>query len=174
MAEEPRAIDGDQRAGDLNVRQLLQLLGDQGVLKQGADGELLVSFLNTELGFSIDVAVTSLASIDVSSMPTLTTKPVVHTKLATGLLTDSAVTLYTAAADWRDVEIYLANVGTGAYTAQLSLGTLGDATSLIKNYPMVQGYRMFQRLPYFTNAEIIQGLCSTSNKVSYQIWGIAV
>jgi len=172
MPKEIRQVlyGSDERKQRDDVKPVPVQVAPGGGLKVSLDGQR--NGVTLTVGGSL--VISSLPSVVVSTMPTLTTKPVVHTKLATGLLTDSAVTLYTAAADWRDVEIYLANVGTGAYTAQLSLGTLGDATSLIKNYPMVQGYRMFQRLPYFTNAEIIQGLCSTSNKVSYQIWGIAV
>lgn len=174
--------------GENNIRQVSQLLGDKGVIAQGADNELLVSLKFAELGMVLplsisvlpSIAVSSLPSLvvstmpslTVSSMPSLTANPTRPTILAQVLLTNSDATLYTAAANWRDVVIYVKNVDTVARTCQVALGaTATDTLSLVKNLPLEVGARIPIFVPALASAQVLRGLCDSTDKVSVEIWG---
>ena len=185
-----------------NIRPILQLLGDKGLLAQSANGELMIALKAAELGFSMPITISTLPTIGVSSMPnlvvatmpsltvgsvpsltigsipTITANPTKPTLLAQGLLGATATTMFTAAAAYRDVSVYLTNVDTAERTAQVQLNattpaTMDDTHSLVKAYPLAIGDRAPIFLPGIANADVIYGLCDSANKVSYQIWGTA-
>jgi hypothetical protein len=185
-----------------NIRGILQLLGDKGLLAQSANGELMIALKAAELGFSMPITVATLPTIGVSSMPnlvvstmpsltvgsvpsltigsipTITANPTKPTLLAHGLLGATATTMFTAAAAYRDVSVYLTNVDTAERTAQVQLNattpaTMDDTHSLVKGHPLSVGDRSPIFLPGIANTDVIYGLCDSANKVSYQIWGTA-
>lgn len=169
-------------ADERNIRPVLQLLGDQGLVAQGAQNEILVSLLKSELGFSIPITIATLPTIGVSSlpnlvvstMPSLTANPTKHTLLTQVLLGGTDTTIYTAAAAYRDVLIYLNNVDSSARTAQVSLGALDDTHSLVKAFPLAVGDRRVIEVPALANSDVLRGLCDSANKVTAEVWGIAV
>lgn len=165
-----------------NVRGIMQLLGEKGLLAQSANGELLIALKAAELGFSMPIAVATLPTIGVSSMPSLvvstmpslTANPTRPTLLVQVLLTASDATLYTAAANWRDVVIYAKNVDTANRTCDLALNaTYSDTTALVKSMPIEVGGRVPIFLPALASAQVIRGLCDSANKVSVEIWGVS-
>jgi hypothetical protein len=161
-----------------NIRGILQLLGDKGLLAQSANGELMIALKAAELGFSMPITVATLPTIGVSSIPTITANPTKPTLLAHGLLGATATTMFTAAAAYRDVSVYLTNVDTAERTAQVQLNattpaTMDDTHSLVKGHPLSVGDRSPIFLPGIANTDVIYGLCDSANKVSYQIWGTA-
>ena len=184
-----------------NVRSVMELLGASGRLAQGADGELLVSFKATELGFAISTsissaAITSMPSLTVGTMPSLTVgslpsltvgsipsltvgslpavNPTMPTILYEGLLSGADATLYTAAANWRQIEIYLVNVDTVARTATLYRGNAGaDANTIVKARAVPVNDRVPEFLPALATGEKINGLCDSANKVKIEIWGVS-
>jgi len=167
---------------DENIRPVLELMGNKGRLSQGAKLELLVSLVNAELGLTIPISVSTLPTIGISSIPnltiasvpSLTANPTRPTLLAQVLLTGSDATLYTAAANWRDVSIYLKNVDSIPHTAQVGLGTtFSDTNALIKNAPLSVGARWPIHVPALANGDKIRGQCDLANKVSVEIWGVS-
>lgn len=185
---------GENSNSENNIRGILQLLGDKGLLAQSANGELMIALKAAELGFSMPITVATLPTIGVSSMPNLvvstmpsltigsipsvTANPTKPTLLAHGLLGATATTMFTAAAAYRDVSVYLTNVDTAERTAQVQLNattpsTMDDTHSLVKAYPLAIGDRAPIFLPGIANTDVIYGLCDSANKVSYQIWGTA-
>lgn len=183
-----------ENGSESNIRPILQLLGDKGLLAQSAGGELMVALKAAELGFSMPITISTLPTIGVSSMPNLvvstmpsltigsipsvTANPTKPTLLAHGLLAGSIGTLLTAAAAYRDVEIWVANVDTviRTYTLQHNATTPGsadDTHTFAKASPLPSGYRCMERLPGLALNDVVYGLCDSANKVSYQIWGIA-
>jgi len=184
---------------DRNIRPVLQLLGDQGLMAQGAQNEILVSLLKSELGFTIPITIATLPTIGVSSlpnlvvatmpsltvgslpnltvasMPSLTANPTRPTLLAQVLLTAADATLYTAAANYRDVIVYLKNVDTSARTATIALGAnITNTTALVTTLPCEVGCRIPVCIPALTTGQVLCGLCDAANKVAVEVWGIPV
>jgi hypothetical protein len=124
------------------------------------------------------VVVSTMPSLTVGAMPALTgaltTNPTRPTLLYEGLLSGADATLYTAAANWRAIEIYLVNVDTAARTATLYHGNPGaDANCIGKTIAVEVGGRVPVFMPALANTEKINGLCDSANKVKIEIWGIA-
>ena len=104
----------------------------------------------------------------------VTTNPTRPTLLAQVLLTGSDATLYTAAANWRDVVIYIKNVDTVARTCNLALNsTYTDTTAIVKTLPLEVGCRVAVCLPALATGQLIRGLCSSASAASVEIWGTA-
>lgn len=113
-----------------------------------------------------------LPNVIVSSIPAV--NPTRPTLLAQVLLTGSDATLYTAAANWRDVVIYVKNVDTVARTANLALNsTYTDTTAIAKTIPLEVGCRVPVCLPALATGQVIRGLCSSASAASVEIWGTA-
>jgi len=167
---------------DENIRPVLELMGNKGRLSQGAKLELLVSLVNAELGLTIPISVSTLPTIGISSIPnltiasvpSLTANPTRPTLLYEGLLSGADATLYTAAANWRQIEIYLVNVDSVARTATLYRGNAGaDANTIVKACPLEIAGRVPVYLPALASGDKINGLCDSANKVKIEIWGVA-
>lgn len=118
------------------------------------------------------------ATVTVAGMPSLTgsftANPTRHTILYEGLLSASDATLYTAAANWRDIQIYLVNVDTVERTATVYRGNPGgDANTLLKAKTIPVEGREPLFLPALASGDKINGLCSSANKVKIEIWGVS-
>lgn len=121
---------------------------------------------------------TPTVSSAISSVPalagTFTVNPTRPTLLYEGLLSGSDATLYTAAANWRSVEIYLVNVDTSARTATLYSGSPGsDANTIVRACALEVAGRVPVFLPALASAGKINGFCDSANKVKIEIWGVA-
>lgn len=141
-----------------------------------ADGTMIVAVRGALQG-SVSTAITSAA---ISSLPSVAigTIPAVNptrpTILYEGLLSDADATLYTAAANWRSIEIYLVNVDSSARTATLYRGNAGaDANTIVKALPLAVADRAPVFLPGLATGDKINGLCDSANKVKVEIWGVA-
>jgi len=144
---------------------------DTGPIQMNEAGALKVAVVQANDSFpSMTIGV--LPSVVISSIPSV--NPTRPTLLYQGLLSGSDATLYTAAANWRDVIIYVKNVDTVARTCQLALGaTATDTTSLVKALPLEVGARVPICIPALASAQVLRGLCDSANKVSVEIWGTA-
>jgi len=124
------------------------------------------------------VNVLTMPNLTVVGMPALTgaltTNPSRHTILYEGLLSDSDATLYTAAANWRDIQIYLVNVDTVSRTATLYRGNPGAyANTILRAKTIEVEGREPVFLPALASGDKINGLCSSANKVKIEIWGVS-
>jgi hypothetical protein len=148
-----------------------------GIHPSGALRVFLEGFRST-VTFAIsslpNLAVTSMPNLTVSSLPSVTANPTTHTLLAQSLLGATDTTVYTAAANWRDVVVGVTNVDTAERTCQLSLGALDDTHSIVKYYPLSVGDHSKISLPNLASGTAIHGLCDSANKVVVQVWGVAV
>jgi hypothetical protein len=145
--------------------QLVPLrLDDKGRL------ELVQVQSGDEAAPEVTVTLDSLPAVSGS----ITANPTRPTLLAQALLSGADATIYTAAANWRDVVIYVKNVDTEARTCQLALGaTATDTTSLVKSLPLEVGARVPICVPALASTQVLRGLCDSANKVSVEIWGTA-
>lgn len=109
----------------------------------------------------------------ISSLPTITANPTRPTLLAQVLLGGTSTTIYTAAAGWRDLSLFLINVDTVARTAQCSLGALDNTHSLCKGFPLAVGDRGIIYIPGLASGDTIRGLCDSANGVAAELWGTA-
>lgn len=142
-----------------------------GVTPSGGMKVWLDGMRNT-LTVATSAIISSLPSIVVSTLPAV--NPTMPTLLYQGLLSGSDATLYTAAANWRQIEIYLVNVDTVARTATLYLGNAGaDANTIVKAVPLEIAGRVPVFVPSLASAAKINGLCDSANKVKIEIWGVS-
>jgi hypothetical protein len=143
---------------------------DLAPLQQNEAGALKVALVQANESFPT----VTLGSVTVGTLPALTANPTRPTLLAQVLLSASDATLYTAAANWRDVVIYVKNVDTVARTANLALNsTYTDTTAIVKNMPLEVGCRVAVCLPALASGQLIRGLCSSASAASVEIWGTA-
>ena len=119
-----------------------------------------------------EVALVTVPSLTIGSLPAV--NPTMPTILYEGLLSASDATLYTAAANWRAIEIYLVNVDTVVRTATLYRGNAGsDANTILKAKRIEVEGREPVFLPSLISGAKINGLCDSANKVKVEIWGVS-
>ena len=144
---------------------------DLAPLQSNEAGALKVALVQANDSFP-SVTIGVLPNVVISSIPAV--NPTRPTLLYQGLLSASDATVYTAAANWRDVVIYVKNVDTVERTCQVALGaTATDTTSLVKSFPLSVGDRAPIHVPALASAQVIRGLCDSANKVGIEIWGVA-
>lgn len=121
-----------------------------------SDGALKVSFVNPEL-------------------------PEIRTRgdtgsilLASVLLGATSTTIFTAAANYRDVTLIFVNVDTVSRTYQASHGTLDDTHSVAKGVPLAVGDKDYLFIPGMESGDVLRGLCDSANKVAVQVYGVNV
>lgn len=139
-----------------------------------ATSAIISSLPNVVVSSMPSLTVGSLPSVTVGSVPALTANPSRHSILYEGLLSASDATLYTAAANWRDVQIYLVNVDTSSRTATLYRGNPGsDANTILRAKTIGVEGREPVFLPALASGDKINGLCSSANTVKVEVWGVS-
>lgn len=106
---------------------------------------------------------------------TVTANPTRHSLLTKDLLAGTDTAFLIAAANYRDVIIYLMNVDTAARTVTIALAaSITDTNVLCKTMPCEVGSRIPICLPALSTGQTLCGLCDSASKVAVEVWGIQV
>lgn len=121
-----------------------------------------------------NLVISTLPNLVVATMPNLINNPTRPTLLYQGLLAGTDTTIYTAAANWRDIDIRLINVDSSARTATVYLGNPGaDNNTVVKAATVPVADRVPVFVPALVSGDKLNAFCDSANKVKVEVWGVS-
>lgn len=129
------------------VQAVVRLLGERGLLKQEPDGTLVIRQL-----------------------------PQGYEPIASGLLTASETTIFTARSKYRDVQMFVSNVDTVDRTAtvhwRVNGASAADSNCLFKAMNVTVNNPVYYDRLGLNSGDIVSGSASSANTICVYLFGI--